>query len=67
MNSGLTSREIEIVEMVADRLRNKEIGDRLNISEGTVKIHLHNIYKKMQVAGRVALTTLSLRNRGPSQ
>jgi two-component system, NarL family, nitrate/nitrite response regulator NarL len=60
VRGGLTSREIEIVAMVASRLRNKEIGCRLHISEGTVKIHLHNIYKKLHVSGRVELSTMAL-------
>ena len=51
----LTPREIEMVRMVAQGLRNKEIADKLCISEGTVKVHLHNIYEKLKVDGRVAL------------
>src|SRR5262245_26459642 len=51
----LTPREIEIARMVASGLRNKEIGARLHISEGTVKIHLHNIYDKLKVPGRLEL------------
>lgn len=49
----LTPREIELVRMVAQGLRNREIGDRLNIAEGTVKAHLHNVYKKLKVENRV--------------
>lgn len=52
----LTPREIDIVRMVASGLRNKEIGTRLSVSEGTVKVHLHHIYEKLGVDGRVALT-----------
>jgi DNA-binding NarL/FixJ family response regulator len=52
----LTPRELEIVRMVAGGLRNRAIADRLCISEGTVKIHLHNIYEKLEVDGRVELT-----------
>lgn len=52
----LTPREVEIMRMVAGGLRNKEIAERLFISEGTVKIHLHNIYEKLQVNGRMELT-----------
>jgi DNA-binding NarL/FixJ family response regulator len=52
----LTSREIEIVRMVATGLRNRQIGEALSISEGTVKIHLHSIYGKLGVSGRVELT-----------
>jgi len=51
----LTPRETEIVEMVAQGLRNRVIGERLSISEGTVKIHLHNIYEKVKVNGRLEL------------
>jgi len=59
----LTPREIEIVRMVAAGLRNQAIADKLHISEGTVKIHLHNIYEKLEVDGRVALT-LYARDKG---
>lgn len=51
----LTRREIEIVQMVAEGLRNKAIAERLAISEGTVKVHLHNIYEKVGVDGRLEL------------
>jgi DNA-binding NarL/FixJ family response regulator len=51
----LTPRETEIVLMVAEGLRNREIATRTAIAEGTVKIHLHNIYEKLGVDGRVAL------------
>jgi len=55
-DSALTPREIEIVRMVAEGLRNKAIAERLSISEGTVKVHLHNIYEKLGVDGRLELT-----------
>jgi len=51
----LTPREIEIVRMVAAGLRNKEIANKLSISEGTVKIHLHHIYEKLGMEGRLEL------------
>lgn len=51
----LTPREIELVKMVGNGLRNKDIGEKLFISEGTVKVHLHNIYQKVKVDGRLAL------------
>jgi two-component system, NarL family, nitrate/nitrite response regulator NarL len=51
----LTAREIDLVRMVARGLRNREIADKLFISEGTVKVHLHNIYDKLHVDGRMAL------------
>ena len=52
----LTPREIEIVRLVASGQRNKEIAGKLTMSEGTVKLHLHNIYQKLHVDGRVALS-----------
>jgi DNA-binding NarL/FixJ family response regulator len=52
----LTPRETDIVRMVAGCLRNKEIATSLSITEGTVKIHLHHIYEKLGVDGRIALT-----------
>jgi DNA-binding NarL/FixJ family response regulator len=51
----LTPREIDLVRMIARGLRNREIAENLFISEGTVKVHLHNIYDKLQVDGRMAL------------
>ncbi len=51
----LTPRELEIVQLASEGLRNKEIGERLSIAEGTVKIHLHNIYEKLGVTGRSQL------------
>jgi DNA-binding NarL/FixJ family response regulator len=52
----LTPREIEIVKHVADGLHNLEIAKQLFISEGTVKIHLHNIYQKLDLDSRMKLT-----------
>lgn len=52
----LSPREIEIIKQVAAGLRNMEIGKKLFISEGTVKIHLHNIYLKLGVDSRTKLT-----------
>ncbi len=53
---SLSRRETEIVKMVAAGLRNKEIAAKLFIGEGTVKTHLHAIYRKLGVNGRVELT-----------
>jgi two-component system nitrate/nitrite response regulator NarL len=52
----LTNREVEIVRLVATGLRNKQIADQLNITEGTVKIHLHSIFEKLGVSSRVELS-----------
>ena len=51
----LTPREIELVRLVAAGLRNKDVADKLFISEGTVKVHLHNIYEKLNIDSRMAL------------
>jgi DNA-binding NarL/FixJ family response regulator len=51
----LTVREIEILRLVALRLDNQEVAERLGISVGTVKIHLHHLYGKLHVDGRQAL------------
>jgi DNA-binding NarL/FixJ family response regulator len=59
----LTPREIEIVRMVAQGLRNKAIAERLSISEGTVKVHLHNIYEKFGVDGRLELVLCAQQKR----
>jgi DNA-binding NarL/FixJ family response regulator len=56
ISGALTSREIEIVRQVAAELPNKEIAERLFISEGTVKTHLHNIYEKLRINNRRELT-----------
>jgi DNA-binding NarL/FixJ family response regulator len=49
---GLTSRELEVVHLIATGLRNKEIGAKLDITEGTVKIHIKNIFGKLEVIDR---------------
>lgn len=51
----LTPRERELAALVASGLRNREIASRLGISEGTAKLHLYNVYKKLGVANRVEL------------
>lgn len=53
--AGLTSRELEIVRLVAQRLSNKEIGTRLGITARTAGTHLANIYEKVGIRDRVAL------------
>jgi DNA-binding NarL/FixJ family response regulator len=51
----LTTRELQMVKMIAHGLSNKETARRLSIAEGTVKIHLHNIYQKLDIKGRMEL------------
>lgn len=49
---ALSRREIEILQLVADGLGNKEIGARLSITEGTVKNHVHNALEKLHLENR---------------
>jgi DNA-binding NarL/FixJ family response regulator len=51
----LTQRELEIVAVVGEGLKNKGIAERLSISEATVRHHLTSIYDKLAVSGRVEL------------
>lgn len=50
--SQLTNRELEVLGLVAKGLSNKEIGSKLNLVEGTVKVHLSNILSKLHVSDR---------------
>ena len=59
--SSLTPRELEVARMTAQGLSNKAVADVLGIAEGTAKLHLHHVYEKLGVGGRVALLNL-LRN-----
>ncbi len=52
---GLTSREREIAELVADGLSNRQIAERLVISKRTVDAHIEHIYGKLGVSSRVQL------------
>ena len=49
---ALSSRELEVLNLMAEGLRNKEIAASLNIAENTVKIHTVNIFRKLNVADR---------------
>ena len=50
----LTEREVEILRLIADGESNKAIGDKLGITEGTVKTHVKGLLKKLHVPGRTA-------------
>jgi len=50
--SELTARELEVLQLIDDGLTNQEIADELVIEVGTVKNHVHNILKKLDVASR---------------
>ena len=54
--SALNNERLDrIVSLIADGLRNKEIADQLNISTVTVKSHLTNIYRKLEVPNRTSM------------
>ena len=51
-NRGLTKRELEILQLVAEGHSNGELARTLWVTEQTVKFHLSNIYRKLNVANR---------------
>jgi DNA-binding NarL/FixJ family response regulator len=59
----VSDREKEIVQLVAQGFRNKEIGVRLFIGEQTVKNHLHKIFDKLGVSDRLELTLYAMHHR----
>jgi two-component system, NarL family, nitrate/nitrite response regulator NarL len=56
----LTPRERQIAELVSEGLSNKEIGRRLGLSAGTIRVHLHRIYQKLAINNRTALAIWTL-------
>lgn len=58
----LTPRELDMIRLVASGYSNKEISEERSISEGTVKVHLHNIFEKLKVKSRVELTLYAQNN-----
>jgi two-component system nitrate/nitrite response regulator NarL len=58
-HDALTIRERQIVLVLSEGVTNKEIGRRLRLAEGTVKVHLHHIYRKLGIANRTALAILA--------
>lgn len=59
----LTPRELEVARLIAQGMSNKSVAGKLDISEGTVKLHVHHVYEKLQLDGRMALAEY-LRTRG---
>ncbi len=59
----LTRREAEVIHLVSQGFANKAIAVRLGLQEGTVKVHLHNIYQKLRVANRTGLILRSMAER----
>jgi two-component system nitrate/nitrite response regulator NarL len=63
----LTQREREVMLLAAEGLSNKDVARRLNVTEGTVKVHLYAIYQKVAVRNRTALANLARAYRGHDQ
>ena len=59
----LTERERQIMSLVSEGLSNKEIGRRLNITDGTIKVHLHHIFQKLEITNRTLLAGLARARR----
>jgi two-component system, NarL family, nitrate/nitrite response regulator NarL len=59
----LSDREKEVVQLVAQGFRNREIGEKLFISEQTVKNHLHNIFDKLGVSDRLELALYAIHHK----
>ncbi len=60
--SELSGREFEIVRLIADGLSNREIGNRLSLSEKTVKNHVSHILAKLKVNARSGVAVYAVRN-----
>ena len=65
--TALTDRERQILRLVSEGLSNKEIGRRLKITDGTIKVHLHHIFEKLQVSNRTALAAVYLSPRDQAE
>ncbi len=64
LQKGLSNREAEVAELVSKGLSNKEVANQLFVTEKTVKFHLTNIYKKMNVKSRAQLIVWCLPHLG---
>lgn len=61
--AAITPREREVIQLICEGLRNKEIANRLHISGATVSHHLTAIFRKLEVEDRTSLVIYSARNR----
>ena len=60
----LTDREMDVLRLIATGLSNKQIAAQLFISEETVKVHIRNLLRKLNVHSRVAATVLYFQQQG---
>lgn len=59
---SLTRRELEVLKLLAIGMYNKEVAEKLHISERTVKNHVSNIFKKLEVTDRTQAAVFAIRN-----
>lgn len=62
----LTEREREIIYEISEGISNKEAARRLNVSEGTIKLHLHHIYHKLSIKNRAELVAMAVTRSRPA-
>lgn len=60
----LNPRERKIARLVARGMRNRDVGQELNIGEGTVKVYLHTMYQKLGIENRTELALLAINDPG---
>ena len=62
----LTRRESEVARLVSQGLSNKAVARKLGVQEGTVKIHLHNVFRKLGISNRTGLILKKVGREWPS-
>ena len=65
-SAGLTARHRQVATLVSRGLSNRQIAEKLGVTEGTVKLHVHAIYKKLNIHSRTKLA-IALINRSHSR
>jgi DNA-binding NarL/FixJ family response regulator len=60
----MTKRERQVIELVADGMTNKEIGNKLHLSQYTIKSHVHNILEKLAMHNRIEIATYARTDKG---
>lgn len=61
--AGFTPSETRVAELVVKGMSNKEVADKLNVSEKTVKFHLGKIYKRLEIKSRTQLVVWTLKSK----
>ena len=61
LNQPLTTRELEMLQLISEGLTNREIGRRLLLSEETVKVHMRHLYGRLQARSRAHAVAIGFR------